>query len=182
MNYSISNNRSKLIRQPGSFIRLMILLIACCSTLTGCYSFKGYSISEEAKTYFVGNFRIQAANAPATINQTFTEALKDKISRESRLKLSDQDPHLEFNGSIQSFNVNAVAPQPGERTAFNRLTIAVNIEYVNHLNPKDQWTRSFSYFEDFAANENLLNVQDQLIELIFTQLLEDIFNHAFNNW
>lgn len=157
-------------------------LLLLCVILPGCYSLKGYSISAEVKTFYVGQFKLTALNAPATLNQTFAEALKDKISRESRLKYADESSDLEFNGTIQSFNVNAVAPQPGERTAFNRLTISMSVEYTNRLDSKDHWTKTFSYFADFPAEQNLLQVQDELIEIIFDQILEDIFNQAFNNW
>lgn len=156
-----------------------MLIIFCVS---GCYSLKGYSIDQNVETYYVGNFKVLASNAPATIAQTFAESLKDKISRESRLKYSDEAPHLEFNGSIQSFNVSAVAPQPGERTAFNRLTINVSVDYTNNLNPADKWTKTFSHFEDFPSEQNLSAVQEDLITIIFNQILEDIFNQAFNNW
>lgn len=165
-------------------MKYRILTVFILPFLAGCtiYKLSGITISQDIQTYYVGNFKVSAANAPATINQTFQEALKDKVARESRLKLTDQDPHLEFNGSIIGFTVSAVAPQPGERTSFNRLTIQVSIEYLNHLNPKDQWTKTFSHFEDFAADQNLLQVQDDLIVIIFNQILEDIFNQAFNNW
>lgn len=152
------------------------------SAFTGCYLFRGASIDPEVQTYNVGNFKLTALNAPATITQTFAESLKDKISKESRLKYTDENPHLEFNGTIQGFNVTSVAPQPGERTSFNRLTISLTVEYTNNLNPKDKWTKSFSHFEDFPSETNLLQVQDELIDVIFKQILEDIFNQAFNNW
>ena len=161
---------------------IFLILWLTTSFCTGCYSLKGYSISPDVQTYFVGNFKLTALNAPATITQTFTESLKDKVSKESRLKYSDKDPHIEFNGTIQGFNVSSVAPQPGETTAFSRLTINVTIEYTNNLDPKDQWTKSFSHFDDFPSNVNLLQVQDDLIVVIFNQILEDIFNQAFNNW
>jgi hypothetical protein len=150
--------------------------------INGCYSLKGYSIDPEVQTFYVGNFKLTALNAPATLTQTFAESLKDKISKESRLKYSDRDPHIEFNGTIQGFNVSSVAPQPGETTAFNRLTINLSVDYTNNLKPEDHWTKSFSHFEDFPSNQNLLQVQDELIQIIFNQILEDIFNQAFNNW
>lgn len=161
------------------FIGLFIFLaISSCKV----YSLAGTSIDPNIETFYVGNFKVLAANAPATIQQTFGEAFKDKVSRESRLKYTDEDPHLEFNGSIQSFNVSPVAPLPGERASFNRLTIQVSVEYTNNLNTKQKWTKTFSHFEDFDATENLNTVQDELITIIFNQILEDIFNQAFNNW
>mgnify|MGYP006345112699 CR=1 FL=1 len=164
----------------GLFRLLLIGLLL--SVVTGCYSLRGTSIATDVETYYVGTFKLTALNAPATITQTFAESLKDKISRESRLNYTDKDPHLEFNGTVQSFNVTAVAPQPGERTAFNRLTVNVSVEYTNHLNVKDQWTKSFTHFEDFPAEQDLLQVQEELIVVIFDQILENIFNQPFNNW
>lgn len=161
----------------------VILLIALIGVGSSCsVSFKGSSINADLKTYYVGQFKVAAPNAPATINQTFAESLKDKISRESRLAYTEDAPDIEFNGSVVSFNVEAKAPQPGERTAFNRLTVTVSVEYTNHKNKDDHWTRTFSHFEDFGAEENLLQRQDELITVIFNQILEDIFNQAFNNW
>lgn len=161
---------------------ICILTGAVLLFLVSCYSLKGYSIDPNVETFYVGNFKVVASNAPATIAQTFQEALKDKISRESRLLYSDEQPHLEFNGNIQSYSVAAVAPQPGEQTAFNRLTIVVSVDYLNHLNAKDKWTKTFSHFEDFSTTENLSAVEEELITIIFNQVLEDIFNQAFNNW
>lgn len=165
------------------------ILISCLAILPvflvltiGCYSLKGYSIATDISSFYVGNFKVAANNAPAAIHQTFQESLKDKIARESRLKYTETDPDLEFNGTVQSYHVTAVAPQPGERTSFNRLTISVNVEYTNNKNTKDQWTRNFSHFADFPTDENLFQIQDDLIKLIFDQILEDIFNQAFNNW
>ncbi len=161
----------------GIWILLIIL-----PWISGCYSLKGYSIQQDVKTFYVGNFKLTALNAPATINQTFQEALKDKVSRESRLQYTNLNPDLEFNGTIQSFVVSAVAPKPDEQTSFNRLTIFVAVEYSNHLDAKDTWTKTFSHFADFPTDQNLLQVQDDLITIIFNQILEDIFNQAFNNW
>lgn len=151
--------------------------------LSGCkVSLSGNSIPPEVKTFYVGNFKLNAPNAPATVPQTFAELLKDKISRESRLEFTNLNPDIEFNGAIQNFTVSAVAPKPDEQTSFNRLTIYVAIEYTNHLDTKGEWQRTFSHFADFPTDQNLLQVQDDLITIIFDQILEDIFNQAFNNW
>src|SRR4030095_13528586 len=176
------NNLSCLIEQSKwktrhaviFYLKMALLLLIIFSINAGCtFSFKGTNISDEVKTYYVGNFKLTALNAPATINQTFQESLKDKISKESRLKYTEENPNLEFNGTIQSYNVSAVAPLPDEKTSFNRLTISVAVEYTNHLDPKDQWTKTFSHFEDFPSEQDLLQIQDDLIAVIFKQIQED---------
>ncbi len=163
-------------------IKVILLLLVILPSLGGCtLKFTGYS-APDAKTFYVGNFKLTALNAPATINQTFAEALKDKVARESRLQFTDLHPDLEFNGTVQSFIVSAVAPKPNEQTSFNRLSIHVAIEYTNHLDAKEDWKKTFTHFADFSTDQNLLQVQDELITIIFNQILEDVFNQAFNNW
>lgn len=158
------------------------LFIVFPAVFSGCYTFKGFSIAPEIETFYIGRFELLATNAPATLDQIFTESLKDKISRESRLSFSDTDADIEFQGSINSFTVTSVAPQPGETTAFNRLEISVQIDYINYLNEEQNWNSTFRHFEDFPSTVNLLSVQDELIDLIFDQIMEDIFNKAFTNW
>ena len=111
----------------------------------------------------------------------FAEALRDKVRLESRLKYDENDPNVEFSGAIQDFRVSSEAPLPGETSAFNRLTISVQINYRNNVEDKE-WQRSFSFFSNFPAEQDILSVQDQLITTINRQLVEDIFNAAFTDW
>jgi len=150
--------------------------------LQSCYSFKGISIPPDINTFYVENFENRANNAPATIDQTFSEALRTKIRNESRLNLIDQDPDIIFQGTISSFRITSEAPQEGNTVAFNKLTIVVQVEYVNSRNEDENWQRNFSFFEDFDSTADFQSIQDGLIELIFNQITEDIFNASFTNW
>jgi len=154
-------------------------------SLSGCYSFKGISISPEINTFYVSAFQNVAANAPAGIEIQFTDGLIQRINNNSKLNYSDTDPDIEFDGSISSFRVSAVAPQQsGEQatTAFNRLTISAKINHINNINEDENWSQTFSFFEDFDSNTDLSGIQDDLIERIFEQMINDIFNKAFTNW
>ncbi|MGI9159786.1 MAG: LPS assembly lipoprotein LptE, partial [Saprospiraceae bacterium] len=68
--------------------------------------------------------------------------------------------------------------------ALNRLEIRIRVAYVGNLDEKYGWAaeRDFSHFAEFSNDVDLLTVQDALIRQIGDQLLEDIFNAAFNNW
>ena len=159
-----------------SVILLLFMIIA------GCYSFKGISIPENANTFFVANTESANSAVPANFPTNFSENLKNKIRNESRLKYAETDPDLEFIPIIQDFRVVPIAPKPGEFASLNRLELSVQIEFINHKNEKENWKQSFKHFADFAATENLLNVQDELLKTISTQILEDIFNRSFTNW
>lgn len=159
-------------------------LFATCTLLfSSCYSFQGTSIPAEVESYYVERFDVRAASAIPTIGQTFSEALKDRIRAESNLKPNDTDPHIEFRGVVTDYRVTAEAPQAGETTAFNRLTIVVSVEYIYHLDEEENWEERFSFFADFPSNTNLIDVQSSLIEDdIVPQLTDKVFNKAFTNW
>ncbi len=158
------------------------LLFLIGISTTGCYSFKGTSISPDVNTFYVAPFDNIAPDAPPTLPITFSEALREKILNESRLIFDDEQPDVEFIGTITTWRVSSEAPQPGELVAFNRLTIGVRVEYINHRNEAENWKSNFSYFADYSADQNLLDVQDQLIEAINEELVNQIFNKAFTNW
>lgn len=150
--------------------------------LSGCYSFKGASIDPSVSTFFVKTFESRATNAPADLPIKFTEALKDKIRSESRLRPNDQEPDIEFSGHISGFLVKAVAPKQNETVALNQLVITVHVDFLNSKDETKNFSQDKSFFAEFSSSADLLSVQDALIEEINKQLVEDIFNAAFNNW
>jgi len=150
--------------------------------LSNCYSFKGTSISPEVNTFYVALFENNALNVVPTLDVTFTERLRDKIRLNSRLRYNDTNPDIEFSGSIIDYDISYVAPQAGETAAFSRLKIVVSVDYVNNKIEDDKWKQNFDFFTDFPADENIINIQDELITTINNQLVELIFQKAFNNW
>jgi hypothetical protein len=168
-------------------MKFLLPLILCFAWLLSgcCYSFKGISIDNDVNTFFIQNFSAEAPNAPPALPVDFTERLKDKIRLESRLTLKNTEPDVEFTGKINEYRVVPVAPRPGETVALNRLEVGVSVQFLNHVNEKKSWPtpRSFRHFAEFDNNVDLLSVQDQLLQqTIYPQLLEDIFNAAFNDW
>jgi hypothetical protein len=160
------------------------LLLACLLIMPHwqCYNFKGISIPEGAKNFYIKNFEDISDLQLPNYNITFTEALKDKIRNESRLKWNETAPDIEFSGKVIGFSVSAVAPIAGATTAFNRLEVTVEVTYTNHLDPKANWTKKFSQFDNFDAQQNLLEAQTQILPGITTLLTEYIFNAAFTDW
>jgi hypothetical protein len=161
-----------------------LLLPAILLLAQGCYTFKGISIDPSVNTFSVRIFEILATNAPPTLGVDFTERLKDKVRTETRLILNTDNPDVEFSGKITDFRVIPVAPRPGEQVALNRLEIRIRVAYTSNLDEKGGWPneRDFSHFAEFSNDVDLLTVQDNLVRQIGDQLLEDIFNAAFNNW
>lgn len=162
-----------------------IVMVSSCSI-----GFKGISIPPTVTSYFVEQFQNGVGNAPPDIGQRFSDELKDLVTRNSRLDYSEDVPDIEFSGTITSFSVTSVAPERISDNAnvtefgssLNRLNISVNVDYISNQDEEDNWTQTFSFFEDFESGEILTDVQDELIDKIFDQITNDIFNKAFTSW
>ncbi len=169
----------KLHHLPFAICLLLLFLSGCC------YTFKGISIDPDVSTFFIQNFETEASNAPPTLAVTFTEKLKDKIRLESRLNLKNTDSDVEFTGKVIEYRVVPVAPKPGEVVSLNRLEVGVSVQFIHNKNDKKSWPipRTFRHFAEFNNSVDLISVQDQLLtQTIFPQILDDIFNAAFNDW
>lgn len=160
------------------FTYLYLFVISGC----GVYSFTGASIDPNVKTYSVHPFTNQAAIVVPSLANSLTEALRFKFITSTNLKQLESGGDLEFQAIITGYDVAPVAPQANEIAAVNRLTISVNVEYINHQNDKQSWTSGFTRYSDYDSNKDLSTVQEQLIKDINEQLVDDIFNKAVVNW
>jgi hypothetical protein len=160
----------------------MVLVTIVALHGCGVYSFTGASIDPNVSSFSVRTLVNQAPLVVPTLSQDLTEALRLKFITNTNLRQKETGGDLEFSGFISNYQVSPVAPQADEVAAVNRLTITVNIEFVNHQNDKQSWTNSFSRYADYDSSKDLASVADQLIDEIIEQLVEDIFNKAVVNW
>lgn len=152
--------------------------------VSGCwfYSFTGASVNPDVKTVTVAYFPNKSAIVVPSLSQTFTESLKDKLLNETNLTLTDREGDLEFKGAIVRYDVQGIAPTGNETTAMSRLTIGVDVEFINRKDQKLGWKAVMSRYSDFESSQSLSAVEEQLILEINKQLVDDIFNKAFVNW
>ncbi|MBK8956189.1 MAG: hypothetical protein IPM34_11635 [Saprospiraceae bacterium] len=150
--------------------------------LTSCYSFKGISIDPDVFSFKIEPVEDVFYSSPASYPVEFSEALTQKIRKDSRLTLNNSNPDLIFRCKITKFDVSSQAPQPGIFSAINRCTISLEVEMQNTKNEKQNWKSGFSRYQDFDANVNFSSIQQQITSDINLLLVEDIFNKAFTNW
>lgn len=153
--------------------------------LTACkmqVTLSGQSIPENARTVSVKPFINQAPLANPLFAQQFSENLKNKFQRETKLELVGSNADLEFEGSITGYTVAPMAIQGNQTASTNRLTVSISVIYTNNFNDEKNFTQTFSRFSDFPANQTLSAVESSLLLDIQEQLSQDVFNRAFIDW
>jgi len=175
-----------------SFISFCLL-----SLLLGCsapprFSFRGGVLPESAKTISVQNFFLDVPAGPANIEVDFTERLRDYYQRNTRLAVVPDNGHLMIEGAIIGYAVTPVAPTSNNNADPNelftevagqqRLTINIQVQYTNTVQDDKDFDKAFSQFADFDANASLSDVEAQLIDEIFEQIIQKIFNETVADW
>jgi hypothetical protein len=184
-----NKNRCVVAYSPFTKGARGILYLFCAYIListSACkvYSFTGASLPADVKTVTVEQIRNSANNGPALLNQTITEALKNKLITEASLSQVTYDGDLVFKGAVTGYTFSAQAPTAQLQSGVNRLTITIQISFENKKHPKDSWKQpeTFSRYSDAPGSSNLADVQDILVADIVKQLMDDVFNKAFVKW
>lgn len=165
-------------------LSLHIVSILVVVFLHGCgiYSFSGASIPPEAKTVSVQYFPNQSQLINPTLSNDFTTALRDAIMNQTPLDMVEADGDLAFEGEITDYRTTPVAITAGQTAALNRLTITVNVRYINRFDETKNFESRFSHYEDYPSDQDLNSVQESLTGTIIEALVEDVFNKALVNW
>lgn len=161
---------------------LYFFLLAAFATGCKVYSFTGASISPDVKTISIAYFPNQASLVQPSLSQVFTEKLRDKFVSQTSLVQVTSNGDLQFEGAITDYTAIPTAIQGNEQAALNRLTITVQVKFVNTKDEKQSFQSSFSRFTDYDSRKNLASVEQELINEVCNQLVDDIFNKAVINW
>lgn len=164
-----------------SFI-LIFLLAGIAPSCKINYSFTGANISPAVKTFSVYYFPNRARLVNPTLSQSFTEALREKLQRQTSLNELAEDGDLIFEGQVTGYEVRPMSIQKDDMAALNRLTVTVRVKYTNNIDPDQSLEQTFSAYEDFDSTSSLSDVEDGLVPEIITKLTEDIFNATLANW
>lgn len=164
-------------------IRISLLFVFLIS-LQNCsvrYSFTGANTL--AKTIYISNFQNRSTGGPPSLNIDFTEKLKEYYQRNSALKIMDKknEGELAVTGSITGYTMSPIAAT-ADQAAQNRLTIMVEVDFVNTLEQKKNFKQNFSFYSDFPPNQSLSQVEGGKISEILEQIILDIFNKTVADW
>ena len=165
-------------------MKKIILSLIIITTLISCgnYSFTGGNTGD-AKTIQVDFFPNNAPLVEPALTQKFTNDLQDLFTRQTNLTLQPSNGDLHFSGEITGFRITPMSGTSAQTAAQNRLTVTVNVRFVNKLVEKDDFEKSFSFYSDFDANSQLTgSVLENALDEIIERITQDIFNASVAKW
>lgn len=179
----------KPLRVLTSIISFSVLLFLS----SGCMKYSLSGAATSAKSIQVDLFYNNTELSPANLGQTLTNKVKDYYQQNSSLRVVPANGELQIEGTIITYATAPIAPQASQGSGTNltpnygaqtRLTIAVRVNYVDTLEPKNSFKdRTFSFYADFDnSSSEFFAVQESLERKIFDQILIDIFNATIANW
>lgn len=163
------------------FLLLMIgaMLLVSCKVK---YSFTGASIPPEVKTISVHYLKNTAALVKPTLSMQLTDELRNRFTSQTSLTPVTSNGDFDISGEITNYATSPVAIQGNQTAALNRLTVTINIRFVNKFDEKQNYETSFSRYVDYPSSQALASVESQIIEEIIGYLVDDVFNKTAVNW
>ena len=165
------------------YLLLFVFIIKSC----GNYSFTGASIPEGTESFQVNFFENEAGNSMGSIfepglDRDFTIALQDILQNQTNLQLVSSDGDLIYEGEITEYRVSPMTATSNLQASQNRLTVGINVRFTNLKKEDDNFERRFTFYYDYPAEVQLLNVKSEAHDIIFERITQDIFNETLAKW
>ena len=168
----------KLLKITGWL--LATWLIFACSI---SYKFNQSSIDyTKVSTISIHDFPNLAQLVYAPLSQQFTEALKDKYTRQTKLRVISEGGDLDIEGEITGYNLTPLAVSDNMYASQTRLTISVRIRFTDKTDPEKDFERTLSAHSEFDNTSMLDQVQDELCDVIMKEIIDQIFNETVATW
>ena len=159
-----------------------VLMGAAAVMLSSCGIYSPYGAQTSgASTFSVEDFEPSHPLVSTTAAQFLAEALRDRIQRQSTLRLAE-DGELEFRARVVNWEVRPVNVQGNETAGANRITVAIVVTYINERDPSLNLERTFSRYVDLPSNEDVFSQEEAIVEELGDLLSQDVFNATLGNW
>jgi hypothetical protein len=170
----ISRNYSKWI-----ICFTAVLFISC----TISYKFNGASIDySKTKTISISDFPNTAELVYPPLSQVFSESLRDSYTKQTRLQLTKKDGDLHLEGEIVGYQLTPMAISADSYSSQTKLTLTIKVRFSNNKNPEDDFEKTYSAFQTFDSSKLLTDVQDQLITVMISEIVDNIYNDTVARW
>jgi len=165
---------------------LKIVLFILPLVLWSCsvkYSLTGASISPETKTFQVNYFQNNSTLIEPGIDRDFTNKLIDLLINQTSLDLVKSNGDLLYEGEIVEYRISPTTATANNTAAQNRLTISVNVRFIDKSDAEAEFEKRFSFYYDYPGSSQLIGSQkDTAVDEIFERITQDVFNASLAKW
>ncbi len=159
------------------------LLVAVTGGCTVSYKFNGASIDyTKVKSISITDFPNMAELVYAPLSNMFSEALRDKYVRQTKLQLLRTGGDLDVQGEIVGYDYVPLSIGTDALAAQTRLSLTVNVRFMNRQNPEEDFEKRYTASQTFDSNQMLNDVQDELLTLMIEEITDQIYNDTVANW
>ena len=146
------------------------------------YSFTG--LTESPDTFQVNFFQNSADLVEPGLDIQFTNAFyRILIQNQTSATLVNSGGEVIYEGEIVEYRIAPMTATAQNTAAQNRLTIGVNVRYINTKDEEKDLEQKFSFFFDYPANDQLIGgLKDEAHDVIFERLTQDIINATLADW
>jgi hypothetical protein len=171
------NRSGTLVGVSSLLLGFLILSFCSCSI----YSFKDVTIPPDVKTIHIGYIENKARYVNPQLSPQLTDQLKQKVNNQTRLSQVESGADWDVTAYVSSYDIST-ASVSNQKSATNRLTVAVHITFKDSKNEKNNYEADVSRSFDFDANTSFSQAEPALLQQILTSFPDDIFNRLFSNW
>lgn len=166
-------------------IQWMVLLVMLAG-LSACqitFTFNGASIDyTKIQTISIADFNNVADLIHPPLAQEFSEKIKDKYTKQTRLRMLKSGGDLHLEGEIVGYLLTPMAVGQDSFSAETKLTLTVNIRFSNAKNQEEDFEKQYSSFRMFDSNLMITDVQDQLLAEMIEEIADNIYNDTVARW
>lgn len=165
----------------ATILLVMLCMAYACSISMGFAPISSIDYSK-VKTISIAEFPNRAEYVYAPMATQFNQDIKDLFIRQTRLSLVNNNADLEIEGEIVSYNQFNEAVDASGYSSKVKVTLTVNVRFVNNTNHDEDFEQQFSAFQTYDSSRLLTEVQDELIGKMVKDITEQIFNATVANW
>lgn len=174
-----------VMRWVAPFVFVAVVFVGM-TALPGCsfYSFSGATIPSHLETIAIPIAEDNTASPINTLGRDLTELLTDRFVDRTNLSLTtnDADADALLTVRIQRYTNEPTGVSGDERATTNRVTIQVQVSYVDQTEDEELLGRSFSGSDEYDPVEAGLAGEQEAAQAALERVADDIFSSATSNW
>lgn len=161
-------------------IPLAVLVFSLAACTGARYTMKGGKVP--GTSFSIENFENIAPLGNPNLSIAIQDLLRARVLRETSLKYVPSEGDAHFIGTITNYTITPVLGTGAETVSLNRLSITLKVSYLNKVDDKNDFDKSFTDFDDFNSSEDINTMEEELIKKIGAKLVDQVFNQVLVDW